>query len=65
MITMNTDNSDQIEATGNAVTNFLVPPVHIKSCLAGMCFETTDTATPEVKPEEHFYGNRIKIDICW
>ena len=62
---MNTDNSDQIEATGNAVTNFLVPPVHIKSCLAGMCFETTDTATAEVKPKEHiFYENRIKIHIC-
>ena len=65
MITMNTDNSDQIEATGNAVTNFLVPLVLIKSCLAGMCFETIHTATAEVKPKEHFYGNRIKIDICW
>ena len=55
MIMMNTGNSDQVVAAGNVVTNFLVPHVFIRSCLAGMCSVTTHMATPEVKPKEHFY----------
>ena len=62
MIMMNTGNSDQVVAAGNVVTNYLVPIVLIRSCLAGMCNETIHMATPEVKPEEYFYyRNRIKI----
>ena len=59
---MNTGNSDQEEVIGNLVTNFLVPPVLIKSCLAGMCCETTHMTTTEVKPKKkkQFYQNQNK-----
>ena len=72
---MNTDNSHQVVATGDVVTDFVVPPVPIRSCLAGMCYVTTLMATPEVKPKEHFHWKQnwylfkivglVKIDmIC-
>lgn len=61
MIIMNTVNSDQVVAVGNPVTNFLVPVVLKRGCLAGVCFETIHMTTTEVKPKKKcFFLEREK-----